>query len=820
MKRMVSALLALLLLWVCSGAYGETAAETVYYSKTWIGCAAYGYNRNVPVLVATNDPARGKMTAEDVAGEILYFPFDGAAGLYAAGEGEPAGERAEILYLSEDRTVFTVKLNEPGKYTLGGAPYYLFDRKDPVQGALRAELDGAVEKCAADTETKMARSLHDWVCARVSPVFPEEDAERLNAYCGDPMNAVLTGYACRDAYALLYDILLGAVNIRCLPVTGTAGGEEAVWSLCGLDGEWKWTDAAMDDVKDRKNAKYLSQDDRAFGRDHELCSEDGAFTETMIRSAAYDAMLAGAVSNEQMQNADWNGLEFTVYVMDGPSWIIGESAEVTFRTMTNQLSKKKPEELLPEVQYWEWRADEHYHYNVYKDRTVEAYIQPGTLEVVRLADAAEDMSEFTLAFDRPGCYTITDGYCPTFFYLISPEDEELVSLTAELDGVAEKAKAARTEKEGAMQLFRWIRGKVKYNYEAWKWTQDREYAGVSDRDLQTAWEPLGALLYGKAVCGGYSMLFHTLAQQAGLTDIYVSGNTLPDYEEHAWNVSRLDGVWACTDVTWGRFALTREQMEKDHDPLLFRLFESVVFGNAFDLFATEVEQDHRALAKVPAALKFLPSDAADYGFPEKMPAFTLPEVTLADGTIRVKAQKEAAIRFVPLKEDGTENTAGQWQTESAKEYAKLNMNLEKTWRIEIQTDPHYKYAKQDSQWFILDYTNGELSRARYRQLKVPKDRNEYPGYHTVYRYYEYDEAGNPTAVGWYLTYTGAALNMRVEFDLQGKASRYAVSLDSFIERINTEWEGTPEREITRLKGEEVTDPDALDPKLWEPVWFE
>ena len=154
MKRIVSALLALLLLWVCSGAYGETAAETVY-------------------------SARGKMTAEDVAGEILYFPFDGAAGLYAAGEGEPAGERAEILYLSEDRTVFTVKLNEPGKYTLGGAPYYLFDRKDPVQGALRAELDGAVEKCAADTETKMARSLHDWVCARVSPVFPEEDAERL-----------------------------------------------------------------------------------------------------------------------------------------------------------------------------------------------------------------------------------------------------------------------------------------------------------------------------------------------------------------------------------------------------------------------------------------------------------------------------------------------------------------------------------------------------------------------------------------------------------------------------------------------------------------
>ena len=116
MKRIVSVLLALSLLWAFLGAAaGEPAAE-VYFSKTWIGCAAYGYNRNVPVLVATNDPARGRMTAEDVAGEILYFPFDGAAGLYAAGEGEPAGERAEILYLSEDRTVWTVKLNEPERF--------------------------------------------------------------------------------------------------------------------------------------------------------------------------------------------------------------------------------------------------------------------------------------------------------------------------------------------------------------------------------------------------------------------------------------------------------------------------------------------------------------------------------------------------------------------------------------------------------------------------------------------------------------------------------------------------------------------------------
>ena len=62
--------------------------------------------------------------------------------------------------------------------------------------------------------------------------------------------------------------------------------------------------------------------------------------------------------------------------------------------------------------------------------------------------------------------------------------------------------------------------------------------------------------------------------------------------------------------------------------------------------------------------------------------------------------------------------------------------------------------------------------------------------------------------------------MRVEFDGQGKANRYAVDLNSYIEEIKTDWEGTPEREITRLKGEEVTDPDATDTKLWEPVWFE
>ena len=269
MKRLLSILLALALLAAPLCAPAEEAAEAPAYTKAWICGAPYGYGTTASVLVLSDGTSRRGLTPEQVAEEIRFCPFDEASGLYAPGEGEPAGERAEIVSLSDTRNKYTVRMKEPGKYLLSGAAYYLLDLKTPAQAALRAELDGIVVKSTRKGDKKTAKALHDWLVSRVSPVFPAEDAERLKAACGDPMNALLTGCACREAYAELNRLLLNAADIRCFTVSGTAGEENVTWSLCGLDGTWCWTDAALDDVNDKKGVRAgrdLVLDRRGPGR--------------------------------------------------------------------------------------------------------------------------------------------------------------------------------------------------------------------------------------------------------------------------------------------------------------------------------------------------------------------------------------------------------------------------------------------------------------------------------------------------------------------------------------------------------------------------
>jgi transglutaminase-like putative cysteine protease len=61
----------------------------------------------------------------------------------------------------------------------------------------------------------------------------------------------------------------------------------------------------------------------------------------------------------------------------------------------------------------------------------------------------------------------------------------------------------------------------------------------------------------RAVCGGYSALYAQLCRLAGLDCRYVSG-LMPkgiikgkrQYEPHAWNMIKVDGVWYHCDVTW------------------------------------------------------------------------------------------------------------------------------------------------------------------------------------------------------------------------------------------------------------------------------
>lgn len=59
----------------------------------------------------------------------------------------------------------------------------------------------------------------------------------------------------------------------------------------------------------------------------------------------------------------------------------------------------------------------------------------------------------------------------------------------------------------------------------------------------------GALVYGVAVCSGYSYAFQRLLDELGIENLYVSGEAGTG-GGHAWNMVKLDGEWYHIDATW------------------------------------------------------------------------------------------------------------------------------------------------------------------------------------------------------------------------------------------------------------------------------
>jgi hypothetical protein len=63
--------------------------------------------------------------------------------------------------------------------------------------------------------------------------------------------------------------------------------------------------------------------------------------------------------------------------------------------------------------------------------------------------------------------------------------------------------------------------------------------------------PYGLLIEQQAACEGYALTFQLFMDMLEIECITVSGTNLWGYEEHVWNMVRLDdGEWYCVDVTW------------------------------------------------------------------------------------------------------------------------------------------------------------------------------------------------------------------------------------------------------------------------------
>lgn len=143
-------------------------------------------------------------------------------------------------------------------------------------------------------------------------------------------------------------------------------------------------------------------------------------------------------------------------------------------------------------------------------------------------------------------------------------DSHALKATAEveksLDTLAKYLVApARTDRDKARLIFRWITDRIVYDVEAF-------FAGKGNADSAET-----VLAQRKALCGGYANLFDALARRAGLESEKIHGYAkgigfVPGQDikrhAHAWNAVKIDGKWQHLDSTWGAGDLNGKQYRK------------------------------------------------------------------------------------------------------------------------------------------------------------------------------------------------------------------------------------------------------------------
>ncbi|MHB8119428.1 MAG: transglutaminase domain-containing protein [Methanothrix sp.] len=108
---------------------------------------------------------------------------------------------------------------------------------------------------------------------------------------------------------------------------------------------------------------------------------------------------------------------------------------------------------------------------------------------------------------------------------------------------------AKNDREKARAIFRWITENIDYNVEVF-------FKGGTG-----ATNSADVLKSRKSVCYGYSDIFLSLAKEAGLEAVrisgygkgygYLPGKNFSGPANHAWNAVKINGSWYLMDSTWG-----------------------------------------------------------------------------------------------------------------------------------------------------------------------------------------------------------------------------------------------------------------------------
>jgi hypothetical protein len=116
---------------------------------------------------------------------------------------------------------------------------------------------------------------------------------------------------------------------------------------------------------------------------------------------------------------------------------------------------------------------------------------------------------------------------------------------------------ARNEREKARSIFRWITDNIDYNVEGYF---TGSFGNLESEDV---------LKSRKSVCEGYSDIFMSLAQAAGLEAVriagygkgysYQPGKNISGPSNHAWNAVKINGSWYLMDSTWGAGYINKDK---------------------------------------------------------------------------------------------------------------------------------------------------------------------------------------------------------------------------------------------------------------------
>lgn len=146
--------------------------------------------------------------------------------------------------------------------------------------------------------------------------------------------------------------------------------------------------------------------------------------------------------------------------------------------------------------------------------------------------------------------------------------------------IKEIIKPGMTDYEKEWALYKYLIDHTLYDYETFRGTKVNRLSYTSE----------GALVYGLAVCQGYSEALRLLLNKVGIESIIVSSAVM----DHAWNIVELDGKSYHVDATWGDredkeklyFNLTENAMAADHvwDTPQYPVCDSIKYNPVYESY--------------------------------------------------------------------------------------------------------------------------------------------------------------------------------------------------------------------------------------------